>query len=374
MRNAAVYISILFTMLSVTSTAQHKVSAVKLQWSQLAQIPDKYGFAGSFAGVSNNCLIVAGGANFPDGGAPWTGSKKVWTDKVFILDSPNGQWKEAGTLPMPLGYGVSVSYHNQLICFGGSNADGHYNKVFGISYHNGEVKITNYPDMPAPLANSAGVLVGSTVYIAGGLSAPADTHAANNFWSLDLSKPAAEQKWRALENIPGEPRMLSTAGAAGGKIFVFSGTALHPAADGSAKREYLIDAYAFAPGHGWQKVADLPYPAVATAGPAYTAGNNTLFVFGGDDGSLADKASELKDRHTGFSNQILAYNLAENTWMVQGQIFTDKKDDAVTHPNNSTWAPVTTSMVIWHNQLIFPGGEVRPGTRTPRVLAATVTK
>src|SRR5690606_27940299 len=87
-------------------------------WKALADIPDSVGFAGSFAGVSNNALIVAGGANFPDGGAPWTGSKKVWHDKVFALDNPKGDWKEVGKLPSPLGYGVSITCEDGLILIG----------------------------------------------------------------------------------------------------------------------------------------------------------------------------------------------------------------------------------------------------------------
>jgi hypothetical protein len=35
-------------------------------WATLPKIPDSTGFAGSFAGVANDVLIVAGGSNFPD--------------------------------------------------------------------------------------------------------------------------------------------------------------------------------------------------------------------------------------------------------------------------------------------------------------------
>jgi hypothetical protein len=47
------------------------------------------GLAGAFAGVSNGVLIIAGGANFPDA-APWKGGKKVWWDKIQVLEKNRG--------------------------------------------------------------------------------------------------------------------------------------------------------------------------------------------------------------------------------------------------------------------------------------------
>ena len=69
--------------------------AVHGDWTRLPSLPDKEGFAGSFAGVSNGALIVAGGANFPDK-KPWEGGGKVWYDTVFVLQRPDGEWNVAG--------------------------------------------------------------------------------------------------------------------------------------------------------------------------------------------------------------------------------------------------------------------------------------
>ena len=65
-----------------------------VRWQQLPNIPDPEGFASPFAGVSGGALIVAGGANFP-GKRPWDGGMKKWYDSAFVLDSPNGPWKNA---------------------------------------------------------------------------------------------------------------------------------------------------------------------------------------------------------------------------------------------------------------------------------------
>ena len=72
------------TLLSLMSLTL-AVSAADLKWSQLPSLPDARGFAGSFAGVSNGSLIVAGGTHFIDK-MPWEGGTKLWYDTVFALD------------------------------------------------------------------------------------------------------------------------------------------------------------------------------------------------------------------------------------------------------------------------------------------------
>lgn len=357
-------------MLLVTAHAQKKPAHLK--WGELPQIPDRFGFAGSFTGTANGALIVAGGANFPDGGAPWEGSKKAWSDKIFVLDNPAGKWKVAGKLPQPMGYGVSVSYGGQLIMIGGSNASGHLATVYALNYTNGKIHIEQLPQLPQPLANSCGTIIGSDIYVAGGLLTPDAKSTANIFWSFDMAAPKSSQ-WKKLESWPGPPRMLSVAGVSKGSFYLFSGTDLEDKA-GAAHRHYLNDAYRYTPGKGWLKLADMHVATVAAAGPAYNANNSSLLIFGGDDGKLADDAAKLKRRHPGFSDNVLRYDIAADKWTLAYKITIHKKADAATNPNGSIWAPVTTGMVLWHCYMVFPGGEVRPAVRTPRVLTAKLAQ
>ncbi len=322
----------------------------QFEWSKLSPIPNKIGFAGSFAGVANGALIVAGGANFPDGGAPWTGSVKAWTDQVFVLDKPDGEWKEAGKLPQKLGYGVSVNYKNSLIIIGGSNENGHYADVFMLNYKNGEIEIANLPKLPQPVANTCGVLLGDVIYVMGGISTPDAKTTGTNFWSLDL---AADQKeWKILETWPGVGRMLSVAGVQNGSVYLFSGVELI-----GGQRKYLIDAYSYSPEKGWNKIADLPNSVAAAPTPAFVLKEKELLIFGGDDGVEAPNAASLKEKHPGFSKQILSYSAITNQWTKAGEVV-------------AVWAPVTTTLTVWNNAVILPGGEVRPATRTPNVLMA----
>jgi len=61
-------------------------------------LPDREGFAGSYAGVSGGALIVAGGANFPDK-RPWEGGTKIWYDRIFVLEPAASTWRTVGRLP-----------------------------------------------------------------------------------------------------------------------------------------------------------------------------------------------------------------------------------------------------------------------------------
>ena len=357
-------------LISAAGTAQINKKSSGFSWGELPTIPDNVGFAGSFSGVSADALIVAGGANFPDGGAPWTGSKKVWSDKIFVLDKPNGKWKIAGKLPEPLGYGASITWGNQLICIGGSNENGHSAKVYTVSYEGKNISICQLPALPQALANTTGAVLGNTIYVAGGLFTPDANETANIFWSFDLSSKGHERVWHQLKTWPGPSRMLAVAGVSNQAFYLFSGADLFRNDVGQLERKYLSDAYAYKPGIGWKKIASLPKAIVAAPSPAYTSASKSLFIFGGDDGTLASQATTLKEKHPGFSDEILEYNPSKDKWLQSGHIYKVLRPDSQLKPNNSIWPAVTNVMVIWQGSIVFPGGEVRPAVRTPRVIIA----
>lgn len=334
-------------------------------WEQASPLPDADGLAGAFAGVSNGALIVAGGTNFPGNGRPWTGGTKTWYDKIYVLGQPGGSWSTAGRLPRPLGYGISITGAGGLICLGGSDAVREYATAFILRNREGRVVSEELPWLPAPLANGCGVLLNHRIYVAGSihtLGGPPE----NCFWSLDLS--SSIKKWETLPPLPGPSRMLAAAGAGENEVYIFGGVHMK---DTSGTREYLKDCWKYQPGKGWARVADLPHPLAAAPTPAYQAGQSHLVLFGGDDGSKAAMTGALKDDHPGFSNDVLAFNTITGAWSVMGKIPVDPKPDAVMNPHASTYAPVTTPLVVWHGQVVLPGGEARPGVRSRRVLTAS---
>ena len=173
-----------------------------------------------------------------------------------------------------------------------------------------------------------------------------------------------------MDTVPGQTRMLAAAGTQEGNIYVFGGVHLFKK-DSTLQREYLKDCWQYKPGKGWKKVSDLPHPVAAAPTPAYNAGQSHLILFGGDDGLNAPNVATLKDTHPGFRNEILAYNTITDSWSVTGKMPADVKADAETNPHGSIYAPVTTPLVVWDNNIVIAGGEARPAVRSNKVLMAT---
>lgn len=354
---------------SPTSTTNPTPPAFSLK--ELPPLPDAEGFAGSFAGISENHLLVIGGANFPEK-KPWDGGTKVWSDRVYALPlsiprsirhrlTPTHPallmnrtpWKLAGRWTNPTGYGVSISHHNEVLCIGGSNSTQHHNSVIAVRYLNSSLTLRQLPPLPNPLANHCGTQVGNRLFISGGQTTPNSAPAESATWTLNLAQP--QQGWIRLPDCPGPPRILATAATTGDDFWVIGGASLQAGPDGKPVRTWLKDAWRWAPDIGWQQLPNLPAPRVAAPSPAPTL-QQFIMLLGGDDGSQA--AGDPRT-HRGFPNSTLSLTLSLT----------------LNTPPQPTWitttpfppAVVTTSTVAVDDFWIIPSGEIRPGIRSPNV-------
>ncbi|HUR53885.1 MAG TPA: hypothetical protein VMZ71_07125, partial [Gemmataceae bacterium] len=292
-----------------------------------------------FAGVSNGALLVAGGANFPDK-KPWDGGKKVWTDRVFVLDKPDGEWKDAGKLPRPLGYGVSVSHRTGVVCVGGCDAERHSAATFRLEWKDGKLVTTPLPSLPVTAAYLCGALLGDDLFVAGGQEKPDSPSALKTAYRINLGD--REPKWERLADIPGSGRMLAVSAAHAGAFWVVGGVELVPG------RKYLKDAHRYDPGRGWSRVKDFPTPVAASPSPA-PSDETGFFVLGGDDGSQVGVGP---DKHRGFSRTVVRFDAKTGEWVPAGELAA---------------ARVTVPCVVWGMSWVVPSGEVRPGVRSPEV-------
>jgi N-acetylneuraminate epimerase len=340
LRSALNLCGILFPLLVLMNSCSHRIA-----WQQLASLPDHEGFAGAFAGVSQGTLLVAGGANFP-GKKPWEGGQKVWYDTVFVLEKPDAQWKTAGRLPRPLGYGISVSTREGVVCIGGSDAEKHHAEVFVLALRGGQVATKPLPSLPIALANGAGALLGETIFVFGGSEQPGEQSALNRLFALDLAAP--QRQWKELEMCPGKPRILPVAAVANGAFHIAGGAGLEQT-NGKVARVYLRDAWSYQPGSGWKRLADLPKPSVAAPSPAPVVGSE-FFIVGGDDGSLAGFTPI--EKHPGFPRTIVTYDARTSSWSTGGEIPASR---------------ATLPAVFWQGRWVLPSGEARPGVRSPEV-------
>ncbi|MEZ6073903.1 MAG: hypothetical protein R3C10_27390 [Pirellulales bacterium] len=386
-------------MVSFASTVDHSVAADEprgtgaarpLSWEELPPLPDALGLGGPFAGVHGGALIVAGGANFPDG-APWAEppGEKRWYDRMYVLDAPEAAWREGGILPRRLAYGVSISTERGVLLIGGEEDGAPVADVYRVSWNAEAQSLETEPLPPLPRAASytAGGLIGSTVYVAAAhRSAGADTLDEKSFWSLDLAKldddgadeDATDVGWKHLATWPGAARhkaVVATQSAGGNDrlLYLFSGERPRYRADGTpdlARYEYLTDAYRYDPRRdAWQRIADMPEmvseralrrgeensAAVrrpVAAATAIDVGQSHILVFSGSTGG---HVTEPPQTQPPFPRTVLAYHTITDTWTTAGEM-----------PEGV----VTTTATRWGERIVIPSGETRPGVRTPRVQSA----
>ncbi|MGE0100982.1 MAG: sodium/solute symporter [Blastocatellales bacterium] len=331
-------------IVSHLSPAQAQERADRVRFERIAELPQPSG--GQMAGVSNNVLLVIGGSHFD---VPvWEGGTKLWHNTIHALDA--GKWKLAGRLAHPLAYGGAVTVDDGVIVLGGSDGNRHYADVFRLRYSNGRLETSVLPALPGSLANFGVALLGRTIYVVGGQDSPVSTRAKRALRALDLSHP--DPQWKTLDPIPGPARILPVVSAQDGAIYVFSGAELSAGPDGNATRRYLTDGWRYRPGRGWSRTSDSPRPIVAA--PAIARGQSHILVFGGDDGRNALRTRELRDRHPGFSRDVLAYHTITDSWTTIGSM---------------PLSLVTTAAVDWQSAVVIPGGEDRPAHRSPAVFA-----
>jgi N-acetylneuraminate epimerase len=352
---------IVSALLLCTRPATIRAQPPELTWGSLPDLPVP--LSGHFAGIVKDRLVIVGGAHFPT--PLFEGGEKVWESAVYSIKPGEPEWTKVGHFPRPVAYGASVTWRGHLlVCIGGGDAERHYRDTtlalpmsIMASAPAGTKELMwedILPPLPKPCAFSSAALIDDRVYVAGGQEAPDSTEAMSNFWRLCVADPTI-LGWEELDPWPGPARILPVAASANGAFYLFSGCELFPGDDGKARRRYLRDGYRYRPGQGWEKLADMPRPAVAAPTPAPVIGDRHVLILGGDDGENADRVWELKDKHPGFHHDILAYDTLMDRWETAGNI-----------PH----ALVTTTTVPMPYGFVVPGGEDRPGHRSAEVMRA----
>jgi len=335
------------------STACADGDSGPLSWSRLMDLPDPVGFAAPFAGACGGAMIVAGGANFPEL-PPWEGGVKVWHDRIFVLPGPEAKaWLPAGTLTRPSAYGVSLTTERGLLGVGGCDASGHHREVFLLTWDGTRIRQEPHSTLPAPLAYACGASRNGIAYLAGGSESPGASEASRRFLTCDLRAPVAT--WTDLPECPGPGRILAVAAITeDGSFWFVGGTALRPGPTPGAPpvREPLRDAWRYRPQTGWARLADLPVPVIAAPSPAPVLKGCPLLL-GGDDHAPV-LAGTPPEAHPGFPRLARIHD-SKSAWPTVGSL-----------PFGLVTTPVVPSP--WHGDAwIIPGGETRPGIRSPEV-------
>lgn len=373
-------------MLFTAVISGQKRPELLIKWELAAVLPASagqevsLGFAGAINGVNKNALIIAGGANFPDG-MPWEGGKKYYSNEIHVLQKNDGKYfwnkKIKSTLPEPIAYCGNTSTEKGIVYAGGENKNGISDRVYLITWNNGknEVAIKSLPNLPLALTNIALAHIGDVVYAAGGDEAK---NSSNRFFSLDLNRK--NSKWEPLPDLPialANATLIAQYGSTVENIYLIGGRTK----TSSGISDLHHTTFAFDPIKKiWSTCADISDGKNITnlsAAAGAAIGENYILMVGGDNGEtfhkiellisqiehakspeekqrLTNEKNALSIQHNGFYKGLLLFNTLTGKWTNIGEYYFP--------------AQVTTTAVKWGNDIVISNGEIKPGVRTPYVV------
>ena len=275
----------------------------------IAELPVA-GLSQSFAGLSGDTLIIAGGRHLDGDGAV------AASRAIYVLPLPDGKWERAAiALPRKVWGGVAVSYQDQLICVGGTDGSRNYDAVFGLKYVDGRLTTISLPTLPSPRALHCGAVVDHVLYVAGGVERPDEAEPQPAFWALDLSNRAQHNEWQVLEPWPGSGRIEAVAAVQDSSFFLIGGRVSPD--ETAALRSTLR--FTGRPGqlHGiWRPTADLPHGVSSAL--SIPLGQSHIAVVGGrrpgDSPEVSESAAEAESPDV----TVLAYHTVTDTWATRG--------------------------------------------------------
>lgn len=388
--------NIIFLIFIYSMIISHKISAqeknVTISWSQVASLPDlpgrkQLGVAGPFAGVSDGVLLIGGGANFPEA-KPWKGGKKANRNDIYALKKlPGGKFEcklLKDHLPNSIAYGSSVTTEKGIICIGGeTDTASCSNTVFMMKFdaETNKVKFFALPSFPSPIVNSCAALIHHTVFVFGGES---NGLPVSSSFKLDLDN--CQAGWKSIPSLPIAMSHSVAVTQSNGRypcIYVVGGRS----ASASGISQLHKNTFCYDPiQQEWQRLADISDGKAATNMSAATAvaenGNNIVLI-GGDKGDIFHKIEcynaaisksanekekqtllaeklQLITQHPGFSRDVYLYNTLTDKWQKLGGL--------------PFYGQVTTTAMIWDNDIFIPGGEIMPGTRTAAIIRGVINK
>lgn len=390
-----------FSVFLLMSSAN--ASESPFEWERLPDLPDREGLAGAFAGVVKDgddaYLIVAGGANFPSE-RPWAGGKKVYHNSIYSLKlgGRDSQWVKQDTqLEASVGYGMSVTDEARGVSYfiGGKAVNPATGKEVALatawefSMKNGKLLTKKMLSLPYPCCEGVADMVDGKIVVGTGVTNRSANPAEGmkilrKMLTLDPSN-VSEKSWGEIElPVAARGRMYAVAGVRGSKFYLFGGRDFAVSEEAMPDRifglDFLKDAWVLDVGtETWKQLADMPVARSAAPSTAVPVGVSHFLMMGGVPVDfLREQIKARPDTngqgmdHPGFPSSMLAYNTITNSWSEAGDMPTAVKDDHATNATGSTWAAVTTPLVIFNGSIYIPTGEIKPGVRSPQVLAGKI--
>ena len=367
----------LFLCFALFGSCVDKDGKFAVEWNVDSTLPDKgvnqhIGLAGPVVGIIGSELIVGGGANFPDK-MPWDGGTKAYESLFYRYDiSKEGKLKLKDSIDFnsEIAYGANASDGDYLYVTGGENSAGAVSAVYQYSIKEGGLEKEDLPELPIPLSNASSVCIDQDLYVIGGENKDI---VSDKVYVLDLSKK--EGAWKEFCQLP-KPITHAIVVADQNKNILIAGGRKR---NTNAKSDIYNSVYQLnIESKEIKTLANLTEPLAAGTGVYY---NGKLIIIGGDNGQtfhvveqliadinlevdagkkaeLVNRKNKIQSQHPGFVKRVWALDLQSQIWTPSDSI-----------PFAS---PVTTTAILYKNQIIIPSGEIKAGVRTNQILMGAI--
>ena len=312
---------------------------VMIKTEILPKIPDAAyakGVSAPFCGILDGCLVVAGGANFPEKSLLEGGAKRVYRD-IWALKE--GEWNHVGLLPDSTAYGASFSRPGALVFAGGNVCGQTSAKVIELR---ADGSVTELEPLPFPVEQAGwSQNQEGDYFLVGGAGS-------------DKVLRCHGGKWEVIASLP-QPLVQPVAYYNAGKLFVWGGfnpeTLLAPSEGLCLDLETLQ----------WADAPAIPDGGTFTGTTGAVLPDGRLVVVGGVNKAVFEKAlrNTPDDRIPYLSQEPSWYKFRSAVYMFDGKEWAlagDSPEAALAGPG----------VAAGDNTVYVSGGELKPGVRSAK--------
>lgn len=228
---------------------------------------------GGLVGKLGNSLVAAAAPKAPQG----DGALAIWTGPMAADAGITKSWTES-SLRVPA-WAAAAQWDERLIVAGGMLGGNPVATVSVLSADAaGVVKSQPLPALPQPLAGAGAAMIGTTLYVFGGVSSVEPAVFEKKLWKLNFSDGVPGTSWSEGESFPASPRAFFSVTAQYGMLCVFGGIEpdLSVSNESWVYRPQPIEATRYI---GWKQVSDLPHPSAMAS--AVALGQASVMLVGG---------------------------------------------------------------------------------------------
>ena len=249
-------------------------------------------------GVLAHNLGSIGGRLFLLGGRDFDGEV---SDSCYV-QAEDELWSSFN-LDHPVRLTAMAEVNQRIYLIGGYAGKDVSRRVSKLTWKDGELEEVPLKELPSPRAGSRVAVVGSVIYVLGGISFNGAEMLVNTFWSLDVSQ--TDPQWQVLDPLPGSARIGSAVRSQNGAVYVFGGNQVMLADDQGPALYEMRRSWCYRPvpidgfkDRGWTELQRTPESLGISA--VLPIGQSNLMCYG--------------------QKQIWSYHTITDTWSPLGEV------------------------------------------------------